>query len=738
MCIHYENKSPLNSAVKEVFVKCNLSKICANYRSLQLLPVLAAMGNEQSQLKGVEISKKAIQVTDYWSLYNGELPNANGAPNSISIFQGETLVSGQFWTNQNPLERAIKNLKIYRHPYILKYFASWSKGSLKMLATERCRPLATCLNITSDVQICLGLRNILCALIFLLEQAAVRHLSISISSIYVTEDGAWRLAGFEHLWRTSDFNQTLLEKSQPYRYTKAIDSSELTGKGQGLEQFAFGVMCEEILHNKTDTNIPSVEDFKAYCATHLKHGNPAMRPNLSAVLLHPIFNHDFILIHSFLTELPLKGNQAKQEFFISLADRLRSFDPETVAEQMCSLLLSRIVLLDTTAQLCVTPYVLRPKSDDLSPGLFTPKIFSAYILPKVKQVFCVQDAQIRLILLEYFPAYVEFFTKEDLQDHILPQLLLGIKDTNDVLVAKTLLCLADLVPILGSAVVIGGNRSKIFADGRPQGIPDATNPWSGVRSITPVIGSGEFLSGSPVPDAAGDNSTSFSSVLMGPGNFNIMPERLSPEGEDIYQTNSDVELDVDEWSDWENDGNEQPAVNHLRLLDTAATEPASTVFGINGTSEDLHHPPESNVATTLSRENSTESKTKQTKGPHHQSAETIERLDIKTQPVRKSDPTAGEEYDFFKDMEPVIQKANVLLIDEDVSSKHDGNAEQSLNKQELESKRESVPVAENVVHELSEKEEEIPLVNSSRLEIKVDDMETTEDGWGDDGNDDEW
>ncbi|XP_035917406.1 protein-associating with the carboxyl-terminal domain of ezrin [Anopheles stephensi] len=702
------------------------------------------MGNEQSQLKGVEISKKAIQVTDYWSLYNGELPNANGgAPNSISIFQGETLVSGQFWTNQNPLERAIKNLKIYRHPYILKYFASWSKGSLKMLATERCRPLATCLNITSDVQICLGLRNILCALIFLIEQAAVRHLSISISSIYVTEDGAWRLAGFEHLWRTSDFNQTLLEKSQPYRYTKAIDSNELVGKGQGLEQYAFGVMCEEILHNKTDTNIPAVDDFKAYCATHLKHGNPAMRPNLSAVLLHPIFNHDFILIHSFLTELPLKGNQAKQEFFISLADRLRSFDPETVAEQMCALLLSRIVLLDTTAQLCVTPYVLRPKSDDLSPGLFTPKIFSAYILPKVKQVFCVQDAQIRLILLEYFPAYVEFFTKEDLQDHILPQLLLGIKDTNDVLVAKTLLCLADLVPILGSAVVIGGNRSKIFADGRPQGIPDAANPWSGVRSITPVIGSGEFLSGSPVPDAGGDNSTSFSSVLNGPGNFTIMPERLSPEGEDIYQTNSDVELDVDEWSDWENDGNEL-AVNHLRLHDTVAPEPSVPSSGaINGTLEE-EHPSESNASTALlSRESSTENKSsKQSKGSGQNPGESIERLDIKTQPFRKSDSAGGgDEFDFFKDMEPVIQKANVLLIDEEAApikqddSSSSSSTEQRANTTEEITRTESVSVTQ---HELSEKEEELPLVNSSRLEIKVDDtMETTEDGWGDEGND-EW
>ncbi|XP_058451811.1 protein-associating with the carboxyl-terminal domain of ezrin [Malaya genurostris] len=672
------------------------------------------MGNDQSQLKGLEISRKAIQVTDYWSLYNGEIPT-EASTSLFSIFQGETLVTGQFWTNQNPLERAIKNLKIYRHPNILKYIASWNKGSLKMLATERCRPLATCLNITSDVQICLGLRNVLCAIIFLLEQANVRHLSISISSVYVTEDGAWRLAGFEHLWAGGDFNLNLLEKSQSYRYSKAIDSEELKNKGQGIEQFAFAVMCEEILHNKTDSNIPAVDDFKTYCGTHLKHANVSMRPKLSAVLLHPLFNHDFILIHSFLTELPLKGPQAKQEFFTGLADRLRTFDPETVAEQMGSLLLSRIVLLDTTAQLCVTPFILRPKSDDLSAGLFTAKIFSAYIIPKIKKVFCVQDAQIRLTLLEYFPAYVDFFSKEDLKEHILPQLLLGIKDTNDVLVAKTLLCLADLVPILGSAVVIGGNRSKIFADGRPQGVPDQTMPWSGVRSITPVIGSCEFLSGSPVPGGAGggvntaDTSVSFSSIMQAGIGFNYMPERLSPEGEDIYHTNSDVELEVDEWSDWENDVNEHSA-NHLINADQA-TE-ASKDENINELIT-AHDGSISTIISSKEEQNSNSSKVKR----QTSQTDSIENMDIKTQTLKKIEP-AENEFDFFKDMEPIIQKANVLMI----------NDEDRVETTDLTMVKANSDQPARLVDEI-----DVPLVtvDVSRFDVKVENLETNEDGWDD-------
>lgn len=306
-----------------------------------------------------------------------------------------------------------------------------------------------------------------------------------------------------------------------------------------------------------------------------------------------------------------------------------------------------------------------------------------------------------------------------------------------MLVAKTLLCLADLVPILGSAVVIGGNRSKIFADGRPQGIPDAAGPWSGVRSITPVIGSGEFLSGSPVPDAGGDNSASFTSVLLRPDNFNAMPERLSPEGEDIYRTNnSDVELEVDEWSDWENDGSEVVPVNHLRLIDTGAPEP----IPMNGVPEDtILAPVPIQPITTLSRESSTESKG--SKQPGKGPAESIERLDIKTQPTatRKPDAGAGEEFDFFKDMEPVIQKANVLLIDDETGpTKQQDDGGQEANKIE-QSGGPAAAAKEGSAHELNEREEEeIPLVSSSRLEIKVDDsMATTEDGWGDEDDDDE-
>lgn len=117
------------------------------------------MGNDQSHIKGIEIDKKAIESTDFWSIYNGELKNENGPTTLITIFQGEQVVKGQLWTNKSPLERATRNFKLYRHPAILRFITSFEKGSVHYLATERCKPLSMVVTTQNDTQICLGKLN---------------------------------------------------------------------------------------------------------------------------------------------------------------------------------------------------------------------------------------------------------------------------------------------------------------------------------------------------------------------------------------------------------------------------------------------------------------------------------------------------------------------------------------------------------------------------------------------------
>lgn len=72
-----------------------------------------------------------------------------------------------------------------------------------------------------------------------------------LPSVYVTTSGAWRLAGFEHIWKSSEVNANLLEISQPFRSKATTDVEEINNGGVHLEQYSYARMCEEILKAKS-------------------------------------------------------------------------------------------------------------------------------------------------------------------------------------------------------------------------------------------------------------------------------------------------------------------------------------------------------------------------------------------------------------------------------------------------------------------------------------------------------
>lgn len=359
-----------------------------------------------------------------------------------------------------------------------------------------------------------------------------------------------------------------------------------------------------------------------------------MRPLLSAIQLHNYFNHDFVIIHSFLSELALKTQPAKQEFFKSLNEKLKHFDENTVGSQLSELLLSRLVMLDQSAQLHLIPFLLKPlnleEDEEMSEdGLFTLPTFVKFIVPKLKQVFRVLDVQIRLILLEHFHLYVNTFSKEELIEEILPQLLLGIKDTNDLLCSRTLLCLSDLIPILGASQVIGKNRRKLFADGRPQ----QTECWNNdqPRSITPVINSSMdiLLSSSPI-----DNVDISEYSAKEPSKILVSGVTATDDDDDDVSTDNGIE---NEWS-WDQetaiDANEETAViEQVEIIEKKLNVSSSPI--------------KEKILT-------------RAKIPDN-----IDDLDIKNKRLSKLEEKQNE-VDFFSDfdMAPTFQKSNDVIVQE--------------------------------------------------------------------------
>jgi len=313
---------------------------------------------------------------------------------------------------------------------------------------------------------------------------------------------------------------------------------------------------------------------------------------------------------------------------------------------LSELLLSRLVLLDSSAQLYLIPFLLKPQNleedEEMSveDGLFTLPAFVKFIVPRLKQVFRVLDVQIRLTLLEHFHLYVNTFNKEELTDEILPQLLLGIKDTNDLLCSRTLLCLADLIPILGASQVIGKNRRKLFADGRPQ----QTEFWNNdqPRSITPVIDASMdiLLSSSPIDNVdISEYSIKEPSKILDNGVSGIS----ASDDEDVSTDNG---ID-NEWS-WDQettiDTNEQ----------TTVVEPLAVAI----IDEKL------NISSPIKEKNLTRPKV----------PDNIDELDIKNQKPSKLEEKRNE-VDFFSDfdMAPTFQKSNPVNVPDSETPKAASN-----------------------------------------------------------------
>ncbi|KAJ3630110.1 hypothetical protein Zmor_027060, partial [Zophobas morio] len=545
---------------------------------------------------------------------------------NLSVLVGELFVDGPLWKTHTPLEKNSKHLMIYRHPCILKYISSWNKNSKYYLAVEEAVPLGHVLAKQNTLQICIGLHSVLKALCFLHEKAFVSHNNICTAAIYVTKDGSWKLGGMEYVCKFGELSSDFLKKSSNNRYNKAVDPNEekhIQGSSRRdfIDIFSYGVLVCEVLKSKSDDDIPSLTAFRDFCKNSLQNIDVATRPKLSTLLEHEFFNHEFIIIHSFLIELPLKSDEEKTQFFHSLVERLRAFPEVTVASQFGNLLLSRLVLLNKTAQDELLPFILCPKegSEDSARNFFSEDVFRKFLTPKLLEIFCVRDAQIRLLLLNCFKYFVHTFTKEELQSCILPELLVGVKDTNDYLVSVTLRTLADLVPILGAATVIGGKRGKLFTDGRPVCHPRRPRKNSKKHEPAP----------------ADTNPIIHTHQLI----MNL-PERPRPDGEEgetsAEEAEQSVEEDLDNWEDW---GETNPVVQD------------------NGESSSLHTNSSESVASVFEME-----VTAQVSNSRKKSLPDISELDIKNQASSEQ----NDDFDFFQDMEPVIETSSKYLVKEDL------------------------------------------------------------------------
>lgn len=75
----------------------------------------------------------------------------------------------------------------------------------------------------------------------------MRHSNACLPSIYVQQDGTWKLFGLEHLWPAKDVES--IKAAYDYRHHSSVDPNEEKNEYVGMEQYAFGSLCEDVLKN---------------------------------------------------------------------------------------------------------------------------------------------------------------------------------------------------------------------------------------------------------------------------------------------------------------------------------------------------------------------------------------------------------------------------------------------------------------------------------------------------------
>ncbi|CEF63054.1 Protein-associating with the carboxyl-terminal domain of ezrin [Strongyloides ratti] len=340
-------------------------------------------------------------------------------------------------------QKAIQNLKLLRHPYILEYVYSIVMPTQIVLVTEDAKDLTSSLVSLSGFDVLTGVYHILEALVFLETKAGMRHNSVCLENIFVLRNCHWVLGGLEYAAKIED--------------SQNVPKTDIKGFGSILE-FCFRTMVNIMNEKSRD----SMEDLISKINTDEIVTFDEIYNNYQDA-----FNNNLVIIEKFLMNLPLKTIDEKEAFFSNIINDLKTIPNQIIGERLLKSFLNPYMRLEPLAHKGFYDHFFKSAEDG---GILTLTNYKMYLIPALLNEFNVYEIGKRIFLLNYFEIYIKYLDSETLEKKILPQLQIGLKDINVEIVSKTYKALGSLVSLVGVELVTGNKPKKLFADGRLKNI----------------------------------------------------------------------------------------------------------------------------------------------------------------------------------------------------------------------------------------------------------------------------
>jgi len=372
----------------------------------------------------------------------------------------------------NTFKTNVKFLKILRHPNIVQYINHVETNNECHLITEACQPLSTLINIMDAHEICSGLYDIALALKFLHSQVKTSHNNLAVGSIYVDEKGLWKLGDFDF---ATNFEETTERNLfAPECLLKVSENKKLHSKfdkkySHSADVNSFGILIKAYQCQIQFATGISKEKF-SIILKDITREDYTNRPTIAEILTMPLLKSKFKYIVNFLQSITLKQQCEKDKFFTNLVKMLSDSKiySHVFARCIIPLLLTPIVMGEQKAVNLVIDRIMKPKNKGNPEGLIPDDEFSQYVIPKLSELFKTRVLHVRLILIKYIEFYIHLFDKQVLHDFIIPEIIVGMNDSNNELVKETLVALASTIPIVGADIIIGNDREKIFYRATPK------------------------------------------------------------------------------------------------------------------------------------------------------------------------------------------------------------------------------------------------------------------------------